>query len=508
MTVLAVVARMRRCGCPPSGRAQSDGNAVIGVWTVLTDRPVPPDEKRVARITASRARFFLLIGVLHLLSSPWPVSALAQSPGILDVGPVVHVTADDPTGVYVEPIIAVDPLDASRMAIAAIHLRDPHSAAWQDHQTIAVYASRDGGRSWSRRNLEKLPDGWFAGDPWLAWGARSNLYLAAIIGESLTESGALQFTALFRSRDGGWTWPDSPQHPFKPGTNQDHPEVVSLGSDLAIVGTIADGTAEGVYVARCTACSDRESRAWSSTERFVPGGPHINLGGAALLPDGSIVVTYYTMSPPRRYWAQRLSPAAGEPSLIAEDILPVGFPPVASEPGANRIVTVWVERTAAGWGIRSRSSNDGGRRWSPSVDIPVAKEGNLPMLPAIAASPGGYIVTTWQEQESGTDCSQLFAATSPPSTTNVPADFTTAVPISPVPSCSATAANGAAAHRFRLGGGDYIGLVPVGSDQFQVAWADARDGTFQIYTAGLRPRQPAEEEPFGEQTHEPPSGRP
>lgn len=435
-----------------------------------------------------------LILRLLLLVFLCPAPGLAQNSATLDVGSEVHVTADDPTGVYVEPMIAVDPSDSSRMAVAAIHLRDPRADRWQDRQTIAVYASRDGGRSWSRRDLERLPDDWFAGDPWLAWGPGSNLYLTAIVGESLTEAGALQYTALFRSPDGGWTWPDAPQRPFRPGTYQDHPVVLASRADLAVVGTVADGTAEGVYVTRCEACATDEPGAWGSTERLVVGASQINLGGAVLLLHGSIVVSYYTMSTPRHYWTQRMSPAGDAPGLRAEDILPLGFPAAAAEPLGDRVVTVWVESIDAAWRLRTASSDDGGRSWGPAVDIPVSEEGSLPMMPVIAVSPDGYVVATWQEQRPGSDCMRLFASASSASTR----EFTAARSVSRAASCSATAANGAAAHRFRLGGGDYMGLVPIDGGQFQAVWADSRDGTFQIYTARLHLRPEAGDRPSGQ----------
>lgn len=416
-----------------------------------------------------------------------PSLARAQGSPLLEVGPETHVTADDPTGVYVEPTIAVDPSDASRMAIAAIHLRDPHSDRWQDRQTIAVFSSRDGGRSWSRRALQMLPAAWFAGDPWLAWGHGSNLYLVAIAGESLTEAGALQYTALFRSADGGWTWPEVPRRPFAVGSFQDHPVLSFSDAGLAVAGTIADGTGEGVYVARCESCAQplTDGESWKSAvrvERVEPGGRQLNLGGAALLQDGSIVIGYYTMVTPRRYWVQRLPPVTGGPKLLRENILPVGFPPLAAEPGGQRVATAWVEAIDGGWSLRALTSPDGGRRWGLPMEVGLVGADGLPMMPAIAVSRDGLVAITWQEQASGTGCARLFAALADPTGRQ----FGPAVPVSSVPSCPASPANGVAAHRFRFGGGDYMGLAPVGPTEFQAVWADARVGTFQIYTTRLR----------------------
>lgn len=370
----------------------------------------------------------------------FPSLARGQGSPQLEVGAETRVTTDDPTGVYVEPTIAVDPSDPSRMVIAAIHLRDPHSDRWQDRQTIAVFSSRDGGRSWPRRELQTLPPAWFAGDPWLAWGAGSDVYLVAVAGESLIEAGALQYTALFRSPDGGLTWPEDPRRPFAAGSFQDHPVLAFSDAGLAIAGTIADGTGEGVYVARCESCvkPGDAGESWDDAlrvERFEPGGTHLNLGGAALLPDGSIVVGYYTMVAPRRYWVQRLPQVAGGPKLLRQNILPVGFPPVAAEPGGQRVATAWVEAVDGGWGLRAVTSPDGGRGWSPTLEIGLGDAGAFPMMPAVAVSPGGLVAVTWQQQKPGTECARLFAALADPTGRK----FGPAVPVSRVPSCPASA---------------------------------------------------------------------
>jgi hypothetical protein len=392
------------------------------------------------------------------------------------------VTADDPEGVYVEPQIAVDPADPSRMVVAAIHLREPASDAWQDRQTVAVFASRDGGRSWARRALEKLPDTWVAGDPWLAWGPGSRVYLSAVVAESLTRRGALQFTGVFHSLDGGWTWGDGPERPFPDSARQDHPWIGVVDSTIAVAGSIADRTGEGLHLA--TGRATDPPLFWS-TGRLEPGWPQVNLGGGALMPDGALVMSYYTMVPPRRYAVRRLEPggARGPEAVLAEDFPPLGFPPLARQRGTNRVFAAWAEGPEPSITLRVAVSPDGGRSWAPGGAIAPDTGFSLRTLPALAVARDGTVALVWQALDERGACTRLEGAVS----VDGGRTFLPPARVSAAASCFGTAANGAAASRFRLGGGDYQGLAPAGSGPtFQAVWADSRSGTFQIRTARVR----------------------
>lgn len=131
-------------------------------------------------------------------------NAAAQERSIL-VSENVHVSADAPGIVHVEPMIAASPLDSLRLVAASMIVPDPRSETSQVSWGVAVYASRDGGRSWHRRSLPGLDDDDVAGDPWLAWSPEGVLYLSCIVGNSFLE-GEPPTTWVFRSTDGGWSW--------------------------------------------------------------------------------------------------------------------------------------------------------------------------------------------------------------------------------------------------------------------------------------------------------------
>ena len=420
---------------------------------------------------------------------PMAVAALAVAAGAGAThgqsGPVLEAMIESrvttvASGVYAEPVVAVDPTDPDRMVTAAIELREPHSDAWQDRQTVVVFTTDDGGKSWTPRPVGGLPGTWVAGDPWLAWDG-SRVHLAAIVAESLTRRGAVQFTGVFTSGDGGRTW-RGPERPFPDSTMQDHPVIAVRGAAVVVAGSIADRTGDGVYVARTSGPTFEPA----DVRRVEPGRAQTNLGGAALLADGAVVVTYYTMRPPRRYAARRLDPtgAAGPEAVLAEDILPVGFPPVAASPGGDRVYTLWAEGPEPAITLRLAVSGDGGASWVPGATIEPAPRERPRTLPALAVSPSGAVAAVWQEFAAAGDCTFLHGAVS----TDGGRSFGPPTRLSRQASCFGTEANGAAAYRFRLGGGDYLGLAPSGPDAFQVVWADSRDGTFQIFTARLEVR--------------------
>lgn len=94
---------------------------------------------------------------LVLIVCCFPLPAVGQR--AVAAGPNVWVSMQRGAIVQVEPVVAANPNEPSRLIVAAIGLRRPHASDWQDHQTILVYQSGDGGRPWSPRKMAPLPDG-------------------------------------------------------------------------------------------------------------------------------------------------------------------------------------------------------------------------------------------------------------------------------------------------------------------------------------------------------------
>lgn len=414
----------------------------------------------------------------------------------LRVGPSVHASADASGLVHVEPVIAASPRDPSRLVIASMVVRRPHSPEFQDSGTVVVYASRDGGDTWHERPLP-LPGDRVAGDPWLTWTSGDVVYLSAIVTRSLLR-GEPSDVWVFRSTDGGWTWSELERETFGTDRDVDHPIItVADGGDgppsLYVIGTMAYGDAEGFRVATHHGGSDGFRRLDPYITADHSG--HVSLGGAVAWPGGEIAFTYFTMpEPPRSLRAVHRS-AGGRwtETRMREGILPVGFPGLAvdrsRERYRGRIYATWVEEVE---GTDSRelsvlvsSSADRGRSWGPPVRVHRGRTVALRALPTVAVNGDGVVAVAWLDwRNSGdrADCTELYVATS----MDGGASFEPESPVSDEPSCYGTVENGATARRWRLGGGDYLGLTAGADGVFHVAWPDSRSGRFQVWTSRIR----------------------
>ncbi len=427
--------------------------------------------------------------LMSLLASGRATSAQAPTSG-----PNVQVSARRGDLVQVEPVIAVDPRHAQHMLVAAIGLRRPHDPDWQDHQTIALYRSADGGKTWTPRVVRALPDGWTAGDPWLAWPESRVVTLSAIAGQTLTRSGHPPARArLFLSRDGGLTWDSGGSTPFAPTSGEDHP-VLAVGhsggcATAYAVATHASSQEEGIDAVRLSSgCLAADTIA-----PLRPAVAQVNLGGAVVRGSSELVVTFHSMLAPRGLWAARLDTASGQWKVqqLRRSILPAGFTALAVDASvgrfAGRVYALWVEgEDESNLRVLSAWSPDGGATWSGPIQVHADSSPVVRTLPTIAVAPDGAVGVIWQDRRraDGRECSDLYGTIS----VDGGATFLPEVRISTETSCAGYELNGAAAGRFRLGGGDYQGLVGTGPRAFQAVWSDSRTGRYQIWTAPLTVR--------------------
>jgi hypothetical protein len=443
-----------------------------------------------AIISRTEAHVFRTLAfALACLSLPLPLLAQRVAVG----GPNVRVSRERGDVVQVEPTIAANPRNPDRMVAAAIALRDVRSPDWQDHQTILVYASRDGGRSWSHRALPGLPEQWTAGDPWLLWADGDTVVLAGIAGEFITRRGTpIAATRLFRSTDGGWTWSDASYAPFPPNASQDHPVLaLARGGSVYVAGSHASRDhVDGVDLARV---SLRTMQA-ESVPSVRPPHRQVNVGGVVAGPGGVPVVSYFTMLPPRPFWSAHLDTLTQtwHESRMSPSILPVGFPPLAVDQSsgrfAGRIYSVWLaSEDQADIRVMLVWSDDGGATWSPPVRVHRDTGRIVRVKPAVAVATDGAVGVTWQDLRNtrAPNCSDLYGAIS----VNGGESFLPEVRISSETACFDESENGVAAHRFNIGGGDYEGVTGAGPGAFQAVWSDSRTGRFQVWTARFEVRR-------------------
>jgi hypothetical protein len=125
------------------------------------------------------------------------------------------------------------------------------------------------------------------------------------------------------------------------------------------------------------------------------------------------------------------------------------------------------------------SSGTNERRTISVGKVVVSNPGAQAFRPSIAVNGSGAIGVTWIELEAG--CTRLWASISGDGGKT----FSKPFPFSEDLSCGDTKANEAAYRRWEHGG-DYFDLDADGAS-FIAVWADAREGTFQLYVDRVTP---------------------
>ncbi len=410
-------------------------------------------------------------------------------------GPNVWVSQSMKELVHAEATIAVDQKNPNRMLVAAIVLRKPLDESWMDNQTIYAYLSEDGGNTWVKQKIGALSEDWTAGDPWLIWTPKGNIFLSALSGEGFTRKSNHPIRArVYYAEAFGKQWSLLDKELFEPWSSEDHPvltPIVESSNDsiLYLVASHATGEAEGIDVAKIN--SRNLEISWVSP--FRPDIEQVNLGGAGLLSDNKLIISFFSMSTPRNLWSVKFDPKLNswsKISLIQENILPVGFPPLVVDRTkstfAGRIYSVWVERSdESNTNVLLSSSNDDGNTWTAPKIVHTVELKSFKTLPAISISSSGLVGIIWQDQRHSTTekkCFDLYGTIS----MDGGKTFLPESRISSQTACMGTyEENGAAISRFQLGGGDYQSLIASESSAFQAVWCDSRSGKFQIWTAKM-----------------------
>lgn len=401
---------------------------------------------------------------------------------------------------HVEPHLAVDPTDSSRLVGAAMTL-----PVEGEGFVIRVYRSDDQGASWTAGPVRtgatgpgtSGPTGAEGDDPWLAFGPDGTLYLVHLPG------------LVWRSPDRGRTWQAPAVLPQGDGEHFDAPKLAVDRSG---------GPAEGrVYVAatQTTRSEGEGSRRDLAVLRSSDGGDSFDPprriqvndfanknGEVAVLPDGTVLALWHELfhqgqpvdSP--RLWSVR-SRNGGRSFSIPSLVTP-GFLSLSPAIAVDRSAGSYGGRTYAVWlglgGDRNHyvaHSDDAGATWSEPLSLTGRSDTTVHPTPVAAAvGPRGTLGVLWAENLTamGEDCFEMRFAASP----DGGGSFSEPAVVADEPSCSDTRANrirmhsggprgSTVAERFQAGG-DYFGLVPLPDGSFRVMWADARNGPFQLWT--------------------------
>lgn len=392
-----------------------------------------------------------------------------------------------------EPHLTANPNDAQHLVATAIGVR---SVNWsvEFSTTCFIFVSRDGGISWTRHDLD-LEE---CGDPWLEFTPAGTVVFTALGRPRHKDDGLW----VWRSADGGGSWPDVPEYI---GRGFDHQTMTVDRSDGEFSGDLYLVAAEGqrrpeggfdygVHVGR----SNDGGLTFPLHEHFVPSNLSLESQNPVVLSDGVLVVPFQDhQARPRRRLERRRSwlvvshdggATYSAPKLITESCArtrPASWPSLAVDrsngPFRDRLYWICEEQDFAG--VLVHVSADRGETWSEPLRIGhVGVRNPYTKTPVMAVSDAGALGIVWYDGRghSWHACHQIYFSYS----SNGGETFSEPLPISNAPSCPYTPQNGDAAWRWP-GGGDYIGMVSVTGGRFVVAWSDSRDGIYRLRAATI-----------------------
>ena len=349
--------------------------------------------------------------------------------------------------------------------------------------TCISWASFDGGQHWLRRALPL--QGCF--DPWgviLQDGS-------ALVVMGGHVPGRDDNLFLFRSSDGGRTWPDSP---LGLGAHHDHPMVIAQGNQVYVA---SGGGVHNSFNQHRSSVSVAHSQDGGRT--FGPPTDVIasNLGyqaeGPVVLSDGTFVVGFHDyrwqhgdkwLVRPRS-WLIRSSDEGrtfSEPLLISESCESRGGWPSMAVDGKDRLF--WLCIADKFNGVLVQRSDDRGESWSEPLRLNHSQAARS-FTPSITVNKDGVIGVSWYEIHDKSCFDVYFTASLDGGKTFLPE-----VRVSSATSCPDTPQDKGVFDNGTFGaGGDYSGLAATPEGLFHVVWSDARSGIYQLRTASVTVRR-------------------
>jgi hypothetical protein len=455
------------------------------------------------------------------------VSALAADDTKIVVGPNYLVSHDGDVP-HCEMMVAANPLDARNLVASSIVAARP-TGGWE----CRAYATRDGGATWLYSDFaEQVEFG--GGDPQVVFTPSGTaIALSLTFGSVKDEKGEKRGgMGIHRSEDGGFTW----KLVRNICCSHDHPQMVVDNSMGRYAGRIYVGTLHDYPVYRVSIFrSDDDGKTWTGPVEAANGGGKIgiNVISTAILSDGTLIVPYvdFEFLPEKRKphgkvenHMRLVSSSDGgltfsqpvKTQTLVNDLdkrIAYGMPLTAADNRSQKyrdnLYMVWSDTSETPRLVFSRST-DRAQTWSKPVpvaaDVPATA---WQFQPTIAVNKRGVVGLTWLDTRGVTDQTKYdlyFAA-------SLDGGLTFTKPVRITTASSTIAGNGnlrpmgavfeigdkgnlsllSAANRWP-NGGDYFSMAVNARDEFHPVWADARSGTFQVYTAPIRVELPPTEE--------------
>jgi hypothetical protein len=453
----------------------------------------------------------------------------AEAPRV-QVGPNMLVSRDGDFP-HIELILAANPKNVKNLLGAAITYTRPNGGT-----ACRTYATADGGATWSPSEFTDLVE-WGGGDPYVAFTPQgTGIFSALLFGRD--ETGRTRaFLHVWRSEDGGMTWGKA--HDL--GCSYDHEQITVDQTTGRYAGRIYIGALYGypVYTVGVFRSED-DGRSWIGPVEAANGGGTIGINDIQpmVLSDGTLVLPYadFEFLPGKAKMTGKSSSTAwivlsddggvsfGKPRKIQtlhydlDDKVGkkfLGFPAFAADTHSkeyrDRLYVAWADARYGPVRILFSYSEDRGMHWAEPVpvDQQTPKEA-MQGQPVIAVNKDGVVGVTWYDTRNSKDGSRFdeyFAASLDGGQSFLPPLRVSSASSDPYGAGNmnmgamifqhkgTTALSLVSAGSRWPGGGDYLGLAADKNGVFHPLWADARTGTFQMYTASISVLVPHKQEP-------------
>jgi photosystem II stability/assembly factor-like uncharacterized protein len=412
-------------------------------------------------------RGLMMAGLLLLFQA-------AEHPTI-EVGEDRLLSMDGPAHPLAESQLSTSPTNPNQL-LAVVTQFDSSDGS---DRTCVSWASFDGGQHWIRRALPVQG----CADPWgviLPDGSAIMVMLGYVKGRE--DDSAL----LFRSPDGGRTWPETP---LGLGPYRDHPMVIAQGNQVYVAS--AQGVRNSANQHRSTVSvvhSQDGGRTFGPPTRVIASNAGYEATGPALLSDGTFVVGFHDhhrqgsdkwLVRPRSWMLRSADQGRtfSEPLLISESCESRGGWPSTAADGKDRLF--WLCIADKFNGVLVQRSDDRGESWSEPLRLNHSETADS-FTPSIAVNKDGVIGVSWYEIHDKNCFDVYFTASLDGGKTFLPE-----VKVSSATSCPDTPQNkGVFDPGMTFGaGGDYSGLAATSDGIFHVVWSDSRTGIYQLRTA-------------------------
>ena len=429
--------------------------------------------------------WFALIGST-LASASFLFAAVPR----VDVAPNVHVSIAHPDEGHYETHAAAHPTDPSRLlSTAIIYPRNTRRA------TI-VYASSDGGRTWTRSlHGKELVD---TGDPAVAYGPDGVAYFTALAsrGHPLEEVPAKPAHAWDGRKTILWRLPS--------GATQWEPPITMRFADREYI--VVDQT-KGKNHGRIYVTGDPRPKAgfvvFASTDggkTFSDPGAETDPGGGsmgnAVVASDSTLIGFFADKENVRVATSIDGGATLRPSVVVDRFVRAGGRKEAGKNNVNhflhgaidgsagkfkdRVYLAWPDRRSGRSQIYFTHSTDKGATWAPTrlvTDNP-ATDATDQFMPTLAVNQDGVVGLLWYDRRENPDNRGYYARFS--ASLDGGATWLPSVRVSEKPYVGGPVAQKSA---FALNGGDTAGLAVTADGAFHPVWVDERNGVPQVYTA-------------------------